>query len=422
MLIQLDLLREAIHRGYYKLDTFRYQSHKDTKKEAWNHFASLPIRLLFSIRDTHNLVDLQVVLDNLRTMILDANELVLFLTTYPHLYRQPYSMHLLLGNCLFGRQMETEVIINFLLNTQPHGSEGLEVLPIVGPSKVGKSTLVAHICKDERVRDHFSDVIFLHDHDFTDDELATSTEGSARKQQNRLPKSNKEGRGLLVVLELAGNLNEDAWNRLYSACVLSNSKIIITSQSDKIVKFGTTQALILKHLSHEAYWYFFKTLTFGSTNPEMHLRLAYLAMEIARSLDGSLFRANIAANLLRDNFDIRFWCKVLAFTRMIVGNHVARFGEHPFNVVDQNRSVRFRRMGSPSKDFVICHQYQQRSSEEEVPSIGIHDVIYGRVKPHGKFEVLVCRSQIPPYHSYVYICEIQELKTVGAKRKRSTVC
>jgi hypothetical protein len=33
--------------------------------------------------------------------------------------------------------MESEIVINFLLQTQPYGAEELEVLPIVGPIFVG---------------------------------------------------------------------------------------------------------------------------------------------------------------------------------------------------------------------------------------------------------------------------------------------
>jgi hypothetical protein len=106
-------------------------------------------------------------------VIIDVDELVMFLMSYPRLYRQPYSMHILLGNCMFGRQMEVEFVINFLLHKQPHGSEELEILPIVGPARVGKSTLVTHV-------DHFSEIFFLHGHEFTDDKQAFR-EGCAMK-------------------------------------------------------------------------------------------------------------------------------------------------------------------------------------------------------------------------------------------------
>ncbi|XP_062187575.1 uncharacterized protein LOC133890942 isoform X1 [Phragmites australis] len=427
MLQQLDMLRDAMHRGYYMLDTLRYQSHdeEDAKDQAVSHFLSLSKvsslkGLCSSSSNVQILEQLQKAFDSLSSMILDSNELVLFLSSYPRLYRQPYNMHLLLGNCMFGRQMEAELVINFLLHTQPNGSEELEVLPIVGPRRVGKSTLIAHVCKDERVRDHFSEIMFLNEHDFTDDDLATFKEGCPMKHQNGVSNSNKDGR-LLLIVELVGDLNEDAWNRLYSAsrwCMPSGSKIVVTSRSDKIVKCGTTQALTLKYLSYEAYWYFFKTLTFGSMDPEMHPRLTHLAMEIVRFLNGSLIWANIMAGLLRDNFDIHFWCKVLAFLRGFMKWHVSRFGEHPSNSVKQNRPAHIRRMATPSEEVMVVHQYEC-SAQEEVPKIRFQDVMYGRVKPHGKFEALGWRSQIPPYYSYVYICETREIKATASKRKRS---
>ncbi|PUZ68239.1 hypothetical protein GQ55_2G009800 [Panicum hallii var. hallii] len=344
----------------------------------------------------------------------------MFLASYPRLYRQPYSMHLLLGNCMFGRQMESELVINFLLHTQPHGSEELEVLPIVGPGKVGKSTLVAHVCKNESIRDYFSEILFLRDHDFIDDDLSTFRRFEMI-HQNRVSNSNKD-RGWLVVVDLVGDLNEDAWEMLYFSCkqrLPSSSKIIITSRSDKITKFGTTQALNLEYLSNEAFWYFFKTVTFGSIDPDMHPKFAHVAMEIAKMLSSGLISANIVACLLRDNFDINFWCKVLAFMRGTTKKHVSEFGVEPSFLINRNKPVHLGRMAIPSEDVVYCYDYES-SSQEEVPKIRFQDVMYGSVKALGKFEVLGWVSPIPPYYSYVVTCEVRELKgRAGAKRKHS---
>jgi hypothetical protein len=214
----------------------------------------------------------------------------------------------------------------------------LEVLPIVGPGKVGKSTLVAHVCKNERVRDHFSEILFLRDHDFTYGDLSTF-KGCATRHQNTTSNSNKDS-GWLVVVDLVGDCNEDAWNVLYSyckQCMPSTSKIIISSRSTKIMKFGTTQAIKLNYLSREAYWYFFKTLTFGSIDPKMHPRFANLAMELAKTWNRCWIAANLTSCLLRDNFDINFRCKVLAFLRGLMQKHVSRFGGHPLEVINQNR-------------------------------------------------------------------------------------
>ncbi|GJN24331.1 hypothetical protein PR202_gb12068 [Eleusine coracana subsp. coracana] len=323
MLCQLDMLRDVMHRGSYTLDTFRYISHEEGPNDmAVSRCPSLGRvnslkSFCFSSRDTPILEKLQEVLDDLSSMILDMQEFVVFLMSYPCRYHQPYSMHLLLHNCMFGYQMEAELVINFLLHRQSHGTQELEVLPIFGPGKVGKSTLVAHVCKDERVRAHFTEILFLRDCEFSGDELATFRQGCAMRHQNRASNWNKDER-LVVVVELHGDLNEDEWSKFYTTSkryLPSGSKIIVTSRSEMIVKFGTTQALNLKHLSREAYWYFFKTLTFGSTDPGMHPRLASLAMEIAKLLDGTLFRASITACVLRENFDINFWCRVRAFLR-----------------------------------------------------------------------------------------------------------
>jgi hypothetical protein len=307
------------------------------------------------------------------------------------------------------------------LNTQPCGSEELEVLPIVGPYRVGKSTLVSHVCKNERVHDHFSEILFLDGHEFTYFDLTTLIKGCAMEHQDNVLTSKKDRR-LLVVVELVGEVNEDAWNRFCSSCkqrLPRGSKIVVTSRSDRIVKFGTTSPLCLKHMPHEEYWYFFKTLTFETMDPKMHPRFANLAMEMARMLGFCLIGANLTASLLRTNFDIHFWCKVLTFIRGSTQKNISKHDGHPFHRINQNKPPQCWRMTSPSKDLVLYCDFE-RLSHQEAPRIKFQDVIFGKVRPHGKFELLSWRSRIPPYYSYVASCEIREPKTAATKRKRST--
>jgi hypothetical protein len=173
MLQQLGMLRDAMLQGCYMLDTFRYGSCDGEGSEShhvsrWSSVSKVSFLKGFSFtsKNTHILKQLQQELDNLNSMILDVKELIMFLASCPHMYRQPYSMHILLGNCMSGRQMEAQLVINFLLHRRPHGTEELEVLPIVGPGRVRKSTLIVHVCHDERIRDHFAEIIILRNHDF----------------------------------------------------------------------------------------------------------------------------------------------------------------------------------------------------------------------------------------------------------------
>ena len=143
-----------------------------------------------------------------------------------------------------------------------------------------------------------------------------------------------------------------------------------------------------------------------------------MAMEIARMMNGCFISANVVGCLLRDNIDFHFWCKVLAFLRGNIKKHVSKFGLHPLDLINEKKPAHLGRMFTPSEDFVYCYDYES-SSQEEVPKIRFQDVVYGSVKAVGKFDVLGWVSPIPPFYSYVVTCEVRELKSrAAAKRKR----
>ncbi|XBH87920.1 hypothetical protein VPH35_075289 [Triticum aestivum] len=410
MLGQLSMLRYAIYQGYYEQNNLAA-----SQCGAVSKFRYAQRLCVSSSNSKRTSQGLEEALDGLRSMILDASEMVRFLTTYPRMHRQPYSMHLLLEKCMFARQRETEVVINFLLCTEIQSCTScFDVLPIVGPDSVGKSTLVAHVCEDERVRHHFSQIVSFRHDNFIIQDIASLEDRCAPRHENK-------GR-LLIVVDIVGDLDEDLWEIMCSICrqsTTSGSKIIITSRSDKITKLGTTHTLVLKHLSHEAFWYFFKVVTFGSTDPKMHPRLVCLAMEIAESLNDNLVDANMTASVLRANFNINFWCKVLAFRRGYIQNQLCKFGEHPHELPSENRPVYFQPMGTTTEDILVLGTNQTCSSEEEVPKIMAIDVLYGTARPQGgTFKVLAWKSLIPPYHCYIQTYEIRELQARAVKRKR----
>ncbi|KAM0828975.1 hypothetical protein ACQ4PT_067188 [Festuca glaucescens] len=388
---QLRMLRDAMYQGFYVLDTLRYRAFEEdgagdnkVRNYLWalSKFSCakrLCLSRSSSTKATQELVA-ENVLDSLRTMILDASESVIFLTTYPRLHRQPYNMHILLGNCMFGRQMEMELILHFLLHTQPCSGrhDRFDVLPIVGPAICGKSTLVAQVCNDERVRDHFSQIAIFRHGTFRDEDIDILTDRRTMRHEQH--------RKLLIVFEVVGELNDDLWGSLCSLsrkCTTGGSKIIITSRSDKITKLGTTQTMTLKHLPHEAFWYFFKVITFGSTDPKMHPRLAYLAMEISKMLNGSLISANVIGGLLRTNFSTQYWCKILNFLRESAEKSISVHGEHLCDLLAKNKFAYIRRLGTTTEDVFISSHYQTCSSQEELPEITATDVVYGGVRPQG---------------------------------------
>ncbi|CAN6301809.1 unnamed protein product [Urochloa humidicola] len=342
MLRQLGALRDETLRGYYVLDAVtcgaelrggdgRKDGDDDDGRKAEAE-AEASRRLAFTMSrfnpakrvrvpsgsgEAARLRELRRAVRGLEAMIEDLKEFVVFLTKYPPMHRQPYSAHMFVDNCMFGRQMEKERIMEFLLEMEPPGAPiRLGVLPIVGPEHIGKTTLVEHVCYDERVRDHFFLILFYRQDNLKDETMESFREKCVVK--HRKDNQASSGQRLLIVIELSEDVDEETWNRLYYSSERSmawGSRMIITSRSEEIVRFGTTHALRLKYLSIEAYWYFFKMTVFGSDDPEQHPKMASLAMEMASLCKGSFFFANMSAVVLRDYFNVQSWSRSVAVIR-----------------------------------------------------------------------------------------------------------
>nr|CAB3478148.1 unnamed protein product [Digitaria exilis] len=356
MLRQLGMLRQAMYGGHYMLDTFKYRGHEHGGDEeevsgiVLSRFSSAMRLLSFPIRNSSSKENLEKMLDGLEMLIGDMVEFAVFLRGYPRLCRQPYSEYLVLDKVMFGRPMEKETVINFLLRPEAAAGDGNPgVLPIIGEARVGKSTSLR---------------------------ISYST------------------RGLLLVIELAGDMEEEAWINLYCTAARSighGGKIIITSRSEKIAALGTERALRLKLLHEEAYWYFFKILAFGSANPEDHPKLASLGMEIAALFWG----ANIVGSIMRADLNVQYWRRVLHGLRKFTSQHLLTHGKHPTDLVEKGRPLYWWSMAR-SQNVMIYKvdqkgPYQCTTQKEQVlPKLTARDVIEGRASAthQGKFKAV----------------------------------
>ncbi|KAM0894520.1 hypothetical protein ACQ4PT_024470 [Festuca glaucescens] len=317
MIRQLSMMIKQMYRGYYLLDSFKCTQKKiDDDKVSRSSFAQSKFnqakrfRLISSKTHIESMVngrdgnrELKQVILVLENMVADMKELAILLMSYPRMCRQPYGAYLYLDKYMFGRQMEREQAISFLLQAESNGNLG--VLPIIGPAFVGKTTLVEHVCDDERVRNHFSLILLYSGNDLKDETPTSFKDQCVIKHQSIASGEER----LLVVINLLRDVDQGLWKRLLDSkqrCMTPGSKVIITSPSEKMLSFGTTEAIKLNYLSKEAYWYFFKMLVFGSTDPHEHPKLASIAMEIALQMRGSFIFAYVIATLLRENLSARF--------------------------------------------------------------------------------------------------------------------
>ncbi|CAO2186925.1 unnamed protein product [Urochloa humidicola] len=203
MICQMKVLREEMLRGYYVLDAFKYRAlggedSRGDEQEVSRSFAlsrfNQAKRIRFSsssntpsssVSRVVSTKDLQKIVCGLEDIVADTKEFVVFLMSYPTMYRQPYSMHLYLDKCMFSRRMEREHVIRFLLGRDHRCDEtSVEVLPIVGLALVGKSTLVENVCDDERVRNHFSLILYYSAENLDDEKASTFSETCVIKHQN----------------------------------------------------------------------------------------------------------------------------------------------------------------------------------------------------------------------------------------------
>ncbi|CAL4961659.1 unnamed protein product [Urochloa decumbens] len=376
MLRQLDMLRQGMYSGHYMLDTFRYRGHghgghdnevSGSRDVAFFRFSSAKRLLSFPISsgvkenpqnpvlDAETLKNLEKMLGGLEALMGDMAEFAVFLDGYPRICRQPYSEHLVLEKVMFGRQMEKETVINFLLRPETLGDGNPGVLPIVGRPWVGKSTLVEHVCLNERVRGYFSSIVFFYGDDLDADNMAALGRSGVVKHQDLTASS--RGRSL-VVIELTGDMEEETWRSLYCSAAKSighGGKIIITSRSEKIAALGTTQALRLQFLPQEAYWYFFKVQAFGSANPDDQPKLASLCMEIAAHLDGSFLEANVVRSLMRAYQSVQCWRRVLQCFRDFKNKHILTFGKDPTELLES---------GHPVALSMVIQRYKRSRAEE----------------------------------------------------------
>uniref|UniRef100_A0A0D9Y8A9 NB-ARC domain-containing protein n=1 Tax=Oryza glumipatula TaxID=40148 RepID=A0A0D9Y8A9_9ORYZ len=417
-----------MYRGYYTLDTFRFRAH-DVKKEK-DHGVSYSFilskfnhakRVCFRSDSDERVKELKVVV-SLETIIGDANEFIKLSSTYPCLSRQPYSMYLLLDKCMFGRQMEMECVINFLLHGEiTYGADHLGVLPIIGPGKVGKSTLVEHACIDERVRSHFSQIVFFSKDGLTHGNIVTLKDCGTTKHQTHDALGGSKRR--LVVVELDGEIDQGLWERFYSAsksCFAYGSKIIITSRSDKIASFRTT-------LPH-------KVRAFGSSDPTENPKLASLAMDMVSEVSGCFTSVNMFNGPLRSNTITRFWSFVLATIRGFKQKNLSIYNStNPLDPWAVMAPLYIPRANKNLDPVAILNNYQRNcneahsysglitaSSPSAASQITVQDIMFGTATPLGQFKVLAWRSHIPPYYSCIFDCEIKRPPTRMVSRKKKT--
>lgn len=331
LLSQLKELTDGMYRGRFALEETDLDVAMDDNDDVvdrrrsfalcspFNGAKRLRVTGMVFGRDNHG-DKLEAAIEDLESLTRDCMRgFVLLVQGYPRRVRRPVTTTLYMDRCVFGRHVETERVVNFLLQPSPAGAPPyLSVLPIIGQIKAGKTTLVKHACDDERVRGRFSVVECFELHHVIREggrpgQTMWASDGAEYLAGVRsiLGKERFAARRSLLIFEDAWPIDSSAWSALAAsptACTLAaGSKLLLTSCDADHAWLGTVEPVVLSPLPQEEYWYYFKAFAFSGMDAGDHPRMAAMGREMARQLGGTFSGARTVGTVLRSKFDARFW-------------------------------------------------------------------------------------------------------------------
>ncbi|XP_048560276.1 uncharacterized protein LOC125540749 [Triticum urartu] len=395
MMMQLKTLSETMYRGHHVLDNLRYHALPDSAgfdKVSINDSSGSSLYLAKRSRTTNDKatrLESHGALESLEIAIANMSEFIVLLGGCERMSRRPYDVYLYTDNFMFGRHAEKQKLLSFLLqHIDSPGDDAPAVLPIIGGAAIGKKTLVAHACGDERVRSRFSSILHLNG-----DNLL------------RIPDDGMTMEGMiLVVIEFASDIGQDDWNMFYLFAIRMGrgSKIIILSRLQTLARFGSVKPIFLSGLSSHELKYLFKTLAFGSVDPIEHPQLVKLADEFDKLLHNvpdTLIAINILADVLRMNLSVQYWRCILDKGLRYIKRNLSTFGVQPSTLLEDDHPVNITDFALHPLSMIPCTS--NVSIKKKLPSLSLGELIRDpSVTPKQDFIIIAWESRIPPHNSF----------------------
>ncbi|KAL5712771.1 hypothetical protein ACHQM5_014908 [Ranunculus cassubicifolius] len=236
-------------------------------------------------------------------------------------YRETSST--VLQDCVYGRDMDKEKIVNALLDSASNEYDFL-MYSIVGMGGLGKTTLAQYVYNDTRIEKNFHARIWVCvSEDFCANKLTKMIIESCSKAkcdvesledlQNRL-KELLCGKKFLLVLDDVWNEDPGNWDKLKFPlkCGAKGSSIIVTTRSSSVAQIMGALPMNqhkLAPLSDVDCWSLFKGRAFGGEVIK-NSELERLGREIVRKCGGVPLAAKSLGGLLQSVREVNEWTSI----------------------------------------------------------------------------------------------------------------
>lgn len=423
----LSELIDAEYQGNYLLDCIKHELDESEEEDddgkvvfTLSQFnpakrARISVCNILSRRHDVTIDEIDMVAERLQGVCDGLREFIMLLGTCQPV-RRPLATNIFRHGQMFGRHVEKERMISFLLHDDDNNTR-MAVLPIVGDTGVGKTTLVQHACDDARVRSHFQ-VIMLLDFAYTSAAAAAATSerslvlrpkhvigdagGIDVSDPLQLVEWDSGSRRFLMVFEDVDMRQKQALEELLprTRCT-AGSKIIITTNNRLAATIGTVKPIMLQVLPFPEYWFFFRAHAFSGRDLEESPRLVATGKTIAKKLAGSFFGAKIVGGLLMNNPNPGFWRAVSSSSG--VEDDMSALGDGVNYVMDLSQSL------LPG-NVRMCQVIVSKDRFSQTELAGLHGASAAQItswawaQGYGFARVLLCESLLPFYNLY-YIAE-----------------